>query len=304
MAAGALFCVVPIARRPNRATHPFVQFVTKAVVAVASRCSDAMGVLLAGPSEKTIKRLFAFSGNVCAHPGCIVPIVESNGAVTGEICHIRAQSPLGPRYDATQSDMVRHRFENLILLCQRYHTIIDADKKTYTVEALEEIKAIREAANTRPEHPADAIYAKVLLEQAREIKIGNNGGTILIGSPGAIVAKAVAVKAPGRTVKIQPPMGTIGVDAAASRYIKHLISRYNEFASKEVTRQTQFNFGAISKNIETRFRGQWALLPIGDFEGVCTYLQTRISRTRMAKRNAAKGYPAFSSFSDFEKERE
>ncbi len=41
---------------------------------------------MAEPTEKTIKRLFALSGNICAYPGCSLAIVESVGTVTGEIC--------------------------------------------------------------------------------------------------------------------------------------------------------------------------------------------------------------------------
>lgn len=41
------------------------------------------------PTTKTIKCLFAASGNRCAFPGCDRPLV------TGEICHIRARSPGG-----------------------------------------------------------------------------------------------------------------------------------------------------------------------------------------------------------------
>ncbi len=52
---------------------------------------------MAEPAEQTVKRLFALSGNICAYPGCEVPIVERNGVVTGEICHIKARKPGGPR---------------------------------------------------------------------------------------------------------------------------------------------------------------------------------------------------------------
>ncbi|MGH7794506.1 MAG: hypothetical protein ACREQ2_06375 [Candidatus Binatia bacterium] len=43
------------------------------------------------PTEKTIKQLFALSGNVCAFPDCKVPIIEPTGTITGEICHIKAR---------------------------------------------------------------------------------------------------------------------------------------------------------------------------------------------------------------------
>jgi len=58
---------------------------------------------VARPTETTIKRLFAVSGNRCAFPGCTAVLV-TGGVVTGEICHIKAQNPQGPRYDPAQSD--------------------------------------------------------------------------------------------------------------------------------------------------------------------------------------------------------
>ena len=60
--------------------------------------------MMTEPAEKTVRRLFALSGNMCAFPGCSLPVVESAGTITGEICHIKARSKDGPRYDAAQSD--------------------------------------------------------------------------------------------------------------------------------------------------------------------------------------------------------
>ena len=51
-----------------------------------------------GPSTPTVKRLFAVSGNRCAFPGCTLPLVDqASSEVLGEICHIQARSPNGPR---------------------------------------------------------------------------------------------------------------------------------------------------------------------------------------------------------------
>lgn len=97
-----------------------------------------------GPSLKTIKRLFAVSGNRCAFPKCPAELV-SEGTIVGEICHIKAASTGGPRYDPKQSDEERHSFENLILLCGKHHTVVDDDVEAYTVSRLTEMKAVHEA---------------------------------------------------------------------------------------------------------------------------------------------------------------
>jgi tetratricopeptide (TPR) repeat protein len=58
----------------------------------------------------------------------------------GRKAHIEAESKAGPRYNDKQTPKQRNSFENLMLMCPTHHTIIDNDPKTYTVEALKEMK--------------------------------------------------------------------------------------------------------------------------------------------------------------------
>jgi hypothetical protein len=64
----------------------------------------------------TIKKLYALSGNKCANPDCQRELVK-DGTQLGEIAHICAASPNGPRYDASMTDDERRDYANLILLC-------------------------------------------------------------------------------------------------------------------------------------------------------------------------------------------
>lgn len=94
-------------------------------------------------TETTLKRLFALSGNVCAFPGCTAPIVDTeHGIVTGEICHIKARSPLGPRYEANQNPTERDGYENLMLMCGAHNKIVDdpSTRDAFTVEMLQRYK--------------------------------------------------------------------------------------------------------------------------------------------------------------------
>lgn len=254
---------------------------------------------MAEPTEKTIKRLFALSGNICAYPGCLLPIVESAGTITGEICHIRARSQGGPRFDANQTNDERHGYDNLILLCRHHHKIIDAQPDIYTADALQEMKGVHEGVVGRQEQAADGFFAKILLNDFHRISVVGNSGNVAINSPGAIQAKTVNVRTTRRTVSVNAPPGTIGADQQASRYLQYLIKRYNEYASANNQRSRKFNYGAISKNIESRFGATWKLLPVEKFDAVCEYLQQRISKTIIAKLNASKGHRSFSTYSEF-----
>jgi hypothetical protein len=76
------------------------------------------------PSD--IKRLFAFSGNQCAEPSCNKSMIAEDGKVViGEVCHISAASKDGPRYRADIDDDKRRSFDNLILLCNEHHKMVD-----------------------------------------------------------------------------------------------------------------------------------------------------------------------------------
>src|ERR1700740_3702547 len=102
------------------------------------------------PTEATIKRLYALSGNLCAFPDCPVLLVEDAGASIGEICHIRAEKPKGPRFDPAWSAAELASFDNLIVLCPTHHTIIDKKPGQFTVKVLEQMKAARQRVSGRP----------------------------------------------------------------------------------------------------------------------------------------------------------
>lgn len=116
------------------------------------------------PSVRTVKRLFAVSGNRCAFPACTAALVDELGSVTGEICHIRAKSPEGPRYAAEQSEEARHGFDNLLLMCHQHHKRIDDDWHNYPCEALLKIKRYHETNAPSQDSPDEVAVA--LLENS------------------------------------------------------------------------------------------------------------------------------------------
>jgi hypothetical protein len=95
------------------------------------------------PSDATVKRLFAVSGNRCAYPSCTVQIVQGE-TVIGQICHIKAASANGPRFDEKQTPSDRQSYENLMLLCANHHKVIDDDPEAFTTERLLRMKSDHE----------------------------------------------------------------------------------------------------------------------------------------------------------------
>lgn len=98
------------------------------------------------PTVTTIKKIFANSGGVCAFPGCSIRLIDDETGVNlGEMCHISAASPNGPRYDTSLTDEERNSDKNLIIFCATHHSLIDKSPEYYTVEKLKEIKINHEA---------------------------------------------------------------------------------------------------------------------------------------------------------------
>ena len=79
---------------------------------------------VSGPGITDIKLLFARSGNRCAFPKCRAPMAINN-TLTGEVCHIKGARPGSARYDPGQTDVERHAYANLVLMCPTHHTVTD-----------------------------------------------------------------------------------------------------------------------------------------------------------------------------------
>ena len=91
-------------------------------------------------TEKTIKRLYALSGNQCAFLECKISLLSSgNENNLSNICHIEAAEPGGQRYNFTSNDDYRRSYENLILFCANHHLETN-DVIKYTVPILQEMK--------------------------------------------------------------------------------------------------------------------------------------------------------------------
>lgn len=93
------------------------------------------------------RMLLQRSGNVCAFPDCRLLLTapgppENPVVVLGEMAHIVAESPNGPRGESPLTPEQRNLYQNLILLCNQHHQLIDSDAALaiYTVARLTAMK--------------------------------------------------------------------------------------------------------------------------------------------------------------------
>ena len=64
------------------------------------------------PKPEVLRELFLKSGNMCAFPSCLHPIIDSNGVYIAQLCHIEAAEEGGQRFNPNQSNEQRRQFEN------------------------------------------------------------------------------------------------------------------------------------------------------------------------------------------------
>ena len=148
------------------------------------------------PTERIVKKLFALSGNRCAFPKCPTAIVQRESeTVIGKICHIKARSPKGRRYDPHQTDEERHGFANLILLCGVHHDIVDDPSRSeeFTVKALALMKENHERNGLIELSQNDARLACKLLDSHVQL-VANEDAQIMVDSHGATQKQKVVKK--------------------------------------------------------------------------------------------------------------
>lgn len=162
------------------------------------------------PSDAVIKRLFARSGNRCAYPNCAAQIVQGD-VIIGEICHIKAASPNGPRYDPRRSVDDRHSYDNLLLLCANHHTVIDDDPEAFTVERLVKMKADHEGRSASLATDEIDRGARLLLDQS----------VIAINQSGGITAHTVH-----QTINVHPP-GAQAIPATERRSLLAVVRKFH-----------------------------------------------------------------------------
>lgn len=251
------------------------------------------------PTEATIKKLYAFSRNQCAHFPCDNQIVDrKSNSIIGKVCHIKAANAKGPRYDAKQSSKKRHEFDNLILLCANHHDIIDKNPKTYTIEKLLWMKRNHEGKGSAELNIEDAKHSKLIFESLNKVLVKNitKKKQINNNSPGSIQAENVTIKTTKSKIKILPTLGTVGSKPELRGYVHHLIKRYNTYA---VIGKSKFSHSVIYKNIITNFGIDWEWVSEQKAPELINFLQEKITNTKQGRINKGKGIKNFSNYEEY-----
>jgi hypothetical protein len=97
------------------------------------------------------------------------------------------------------------------------------------------------------------------------------------------------------------PKGCIGADLAKRNYVKYLVERYHHFREADASfgRSRRLQYAVLFKNIETKFKAPTYFIPESRFEELVDYLQGRIDRTILGRRNFSRGIRNFESFDEY-----
>lgn len=187
-------------------------------------------------SQKTLKVLFALSGNQCAYPGCenpvVVPTTEASGVhVSSQICHIYSlNSDSRSQEGLTEREL--NAPENLILLCPTHHDIIDGQHESYPPNLLKRWKQEHEAkvkgliSRNLAAVPTDVLshpyFPRALVDQIIEEQLGIlRKSRFFVEYDRVGAALALAKKLTKRELSV----GTDGVRSRALAWCARLLSR-------------------------------------------------------------------------------
>jgi len=254
---------------------------------------------MTGPSSKTVKRLFALSGNKCAFSECGRAIVQPDGTVTGEICHIAAKNKKGPRYAPDLLKDEVHSYENLILLCEHHHKIVDVDTRTYTIESLREMKSMHEEKGCIELSIEDAHRAEQLLRSYLSIHATAPNAKIMVNSPGALQADNITIISRKKKILQPPHPDAIASDLNRRNYVKYLIDRYNQFQYADKDKIGSGKYIIIYNAIKSEFGMKWDAIPLVYFENITDFLKRRILNTKLGRIRNAQGHKCFSFYEEW-----
>jgi hypothetical protein len=98
------------------------------------------------------------------------------------------------------------------------------------------------------------------------------------------------------------PVGSIGRDLVERNYVRYLVERYHRFRQADSSFGSgppRFSYAVIFKSIEREFKAPTYFIPQARFNELVQYLQRRVDRTILGKRNRARGIRNYASLEEF-----
>jgi hypothetical protein len=127
-------------------------------------------------ADKDLKMLWGLSAGICSFPGCgedCIPFVDpKDPTILGEMAHVIAKSPNGPRGSPSGGS---DSYENLILLCPTHHRLVDkAPAGKFPESTLHSWKADHEASvRARLQAPTYASRKEMAEDILRQLAINH-----------------------------------------------------------------------------------------------------------------------------------
>ena len=200
------------------------------------------------------------------------PICGEEDVTTFEIHHIK---PIAEGGKTTE--------ENLILLCSNCHSKVTHSE----IEASEIIKLRISLRDGNRSRKTGNTSSNVI-----NFPKGVNQGTI------ANVVNKTEIVTQNKTVRINPPDGSIASNLVHRNYIKKLIDRYHGFKESEVGREGMKR-AILYSSIKRKFGAKWDMIPMERFDELSEFLQQRIDKTILGKTFKSRGRKNYSTFSEY-----
>lgn len=126
---------------------------------------------------KDLKKLFALSGNRCAFPDCPNHLVNEDGNLIAQVCHIEAAEEGGERFNPKMTDDERASFDNLIIFCATHHLTTN-DVQKYSVNVLKTLKQKHEARFSKDKYqPTEAVIEQAQKQILNQKNSNSGSGT-------------------------------------------------------------------------------------------------------------------------------
>lgn len=255
--------------------------------------------------QKTLKVLFARSENRCAFPGCAATIVDpKEDVVYGEVCHIEGVEPGAARHNPRRDEETINDEDNLILLCERHHKLVDADPNEYTVSRLKQMKAQHEQRGAIEITPFETRCTNLMIKHLETHVTTNttiyNNSPHVVASGNATANVVINIKGGGKrkSVASVPTSGTVGTDPHKRIYVSHLYDRLFDFTSA-IPAYSKGRAGAtIARKVKARFGATWTNVPIERYDELVAYLQAEIDKTPIGRKNVSRGVRNYSSYGE------